>query len=265
MQRMARQRARRRRREHDCDIIGHVTRPSLRAGGDRARSEGPGRRWRMIRRPPQRPASSARDANGCAGARERERFQARRGQRRTGEARFAARRVLLRARFAARRVSLRCSVARAHRENAFAEHRRAPCLVTESLSTGRADRDTAPRCCSSPRAARRGVSVTDARDRADCERCACPEARSQRDLTASRPRSNSHGRRCAWRSSAATAGSHFWFATTGGVALLDAGARRHPTAPAGSSGPSTVSISVAARIVSTWITTSNSSASRDRW
>jgi len=36
---MACQRARRR-RERDCDIIGQVTRPSLRAGGDRARSEG---------------------------------------------------------------------------------------------------------------------------------------------------------------------------------------------------------------------------------
>jgi hypothetical protein len=41
LQRMACKRAPRR-REHDCDILGHVTRPSLRAGGDRARSEGPG-------------------------------------------------------------------------------------------------------------------------------------------------------------------------------------------------------------------------------
>lgn len=160
MQRMACKRARRR-RERDCDIIGHVTRPSLRAGGDRARSEGPGCAGWTIRRTVA--------ASGETGAgRERSRwspsqgaFQARRGEHRTGEARVAA---------LARRARTVRKPSRSHREGRARPRR--------SALDGRADRDAAPRCARRRRAARRGVPLTDARDSTDCERRACRRGRS---------------------------------------------------------------------------------------
>jgi hypothetical protein len=83
----------------------------------------------------------------------------------------------------ARRASLRCSADRAHVRRHLRNSADAPRPVTESLSTGRADRGAAPRCCSSPRAARRGVPVTDARNTTHCERRACPAREPQRALT----------------------------------------------------------------------------------
>jgi hypothetical protein len=163
---MACQRARPRRRERDCDIIGHVTPPRCEPAATALAARGP---TAMA----EEPAGRGGGRGACGARHEPIALERELGRifRRAADRIASARRASLRRPAAGRTV-------RSHSRNTAD----APQLVTESLSTGRADRDAAPRCCSSPRAARRGVSVTDARNTTHCERRAGSSAR-----TAARP------------------------------------------------------------------------------